>query len=100
MKTAKEVAQAKKAREAQAASPAPKRGDAELAARLRRMRQDHGLAVNEVAEAIGMSAGNLSNLEAGRSSPSLGGLAKFAAFFECTLDDLAGHLVEAERNGR
>lgn len=96
MKTAKEIA---------AAAKKPKQGDRtrngdpKLAETLSSLRARHNLKLRDVEVETGISAAYISQLEACRAMPGVGLLARLAAFYEVTLDDLAGHLVDAAKNG-
>lgn len=77
------------------------RGDAELARKLNALREANGLSINAVGVLTGISTGTAYNLHSGtRSLPSLVVLARLAAFYEVSLDYLAGHLVEKARKGK
>lgn len=95
MKTAKQLAaELPEKRPARAGT-----GDIELGDNLRKARERHGLTSQDVADALGFTRTLLFNIETGKAPPSLGKLVLLAAFYEVTLDDLAGHLVEAAKNG-
>lgn len=61
-----------------------------VGARLRRVRQQRGLTLTEVAEATGMSKSTLSRLETGQRRPTLELLLPLAQAFRVPLDDLVG----------
>lgn len=73
-------------------------GDEELGRKLFEFRDSHGLTLREVAGETGLSVAFLSQLETARGLPGLGTLATLAAFYETGLDELAGHMVKANRN--
>lgn len=68
-----------------------------LGARLREVRIASGLSLREVSRKIGVSASFVSQLENGKSQPSVSTLYSFAQLFGITLDDLFNndHLIEA-----
>lgn len=97
MRTAKEVAaDRKKLRNRQ---DRPLNGDPKLAETLSSLRASHNLTQRQVADETGVSGPYISQLESGYFMPSVGVVALLAAFYDVTLDDLAGHLVEAAKNG-
>lgn len=98
MRTAKEVAAARK-KPPNKHKPRPRTGDPILAENLFWLRVGHNLSNDEIAAKTGVSAAYIWQLETGRSMPSVGILARLAAFYDVTLDALAGHLVEAAKNG-
>lgn len=61
-----------------------------VAPRLRRIRQQRGLTLTEVASEAGISKSTLSRLETGRRKPSLELLLPLAAIYRVPLDDLVG----------
>lgn len=56
--------------------------------RLRRLRKARGLVLREVSEGTSLSISYLSDIEAGRSSPSVESAAKLAAFYGIALAEL------------
>lgn len=69
-------------------------GDLHLARKLRGLRMDHMLTLRQVAKATGLSIPYLSLLENAHTTPVVSKLAVLAAFYETSLDELAGHMVE------
>ncbi len=91
MKTAAQIARERAEEATQAESAA---GSVRLGRELRKLRERHGLMQADVADALGIGRTQVTNIEAGRSLPSLPTLVKFASFYECGLDYIAGHMVE------
>jgi transcriptional regulator with XRE-family HTH domain len=56
--------------------------------RLRRLRQERGLSLAEVAESTGISSSFLSLLETGRSDITLGRLMRLVKFFDTSVEEL------------
>lgn len=71
-------------------------GDVELAIRLYELRLRAVYSVAEVARATRYSPSYYSAVENARVMPSLRFLVRLAALYGSSLDNLAGHLVEAE----
>lgn len=96
MRTAKEVAATSRKE-----SPNQKRrkGDPKLAENIASLRASHNLALRAVGAETGVAYGYISQLEKGYIMPGLKVLVRLAAFYDVTLDDLAGHLVDAAKNG-
>ncbi|MGQ2915565.1 helix-turn-helix domain-containing protein [Microbacterium aurantiacum] len=61
-----------------------------LGARLREVRTARGLSLRSVAQALGVSASLLSQVEIGRTQPSVSTLFALAAHLGVSLDDLVG----------
>jgi len=59
-----------------------------LGQRLRELRREAGLTLKELEEKCGISVPYLSDIERGRSNPSLETLKKLASFYGKTLNDL------------
>lgn len=98
MKTAKDLAREIQNEDTSVRKAAkPKHGDVELGRKLRELRKANGLTMVAVSSAFGKVHSHVSNIEYGNALPSLRMLTKFAAFYEVTLDDLAGHMVDDER---
>lgn len=72
-------------------------GDEELGALLYELRCNKVLEGEAVAEAIGYTPSYLYAVERGVAMPSIRMLVRLAAFYGCSLEHLAGHLVEAEK---
>ncbi|MFJ6938711.1 helix-turn-helix domain-containing protein [Streptomyces sp. NPDC101132] len=71
--------------------PAPYRAVLdEVAPRLRRLRDRHGLTLAALSEATGISKSTLSRLESGQRRPSLELLLPLAQAYQVPLDDLVG----------
>ncbi|MFJ7156429.1 helix-turn-helix domain-containing protein [Streptomyces sp. NPDC101118] len=62
----------------------------EVAPRLRRLRDRHGLTLAALSEATGISKSTLSRLESGQRRPSLELLLPLAQAYQVPLDDLVG----------
>jgi transcriptional regulator with XRE-family HTH domain len=82
---------------------------AEVGPRLRRVREQRGVTLVELAAATGISKSTLSRLESGQRKPSLELLLPIAEAHQVPLDDLVGapevgdprvQFVPEERNGR
>jgi len=82
---------------------------AEVGPRLRRLRDDRGVTLTELAAATGISKSTLSRLESGQRKPSLELLLPIAEAHQVPLDDLVGapevgdpriQFVPEERHGR
>jgi transcriptional regulator with XRE-family HTH domain len=96
VKTAAEVAKEKAEGRAKTPSP-PMNGNVKLGELARKLRERHGLTQANVADAVGLTRWQITNIETGRSLPSLPTLIKLASFYECNLDYLAGHMVERKK---
>lgn len=72
-------------------------GDEELGARLYELRCNKVLEGEAVARAIRYTPSYLYAVENGAVMPSVKMLVRLAAFYGCSLEYLAGHLVEAEK---
>ena len=59
--------------------------------RLVKLRIDKGLSQYDLANALGLSRGQISNYELGTRHPDYETLAKIAAYFEVSTDYLLGH---------
>lgn len=75
----------------------PRTVDMEIGRKLNELRISYQLTAAEVGREIGLTRSQVSNIELGNSLPSLPALARLAAFYETTLDHLAGHMVEAAK---
>jgi transcriptional regulator with XRE-family HTH domain len=64
-----------------------------IAARLKEKRKERGLTLVRVSELTGLSVSFLSDIEVGRSSPSLSTLAKLTECYQTTIAELC---IEAE----
>ena len=84
-------------RTAQASRTRTPSGDEELGVRLWELRSNKVLETEVVAGAIGYTPSYLYAVERGAVMPSVKMLVRLAAFYGCSLEDLAGHLVEAEK---
>lgn len=82
---------------------------AEVGPRLRRVRDQRGVTLTELAEATGISKSTLSRLESGQRKPSLELLLPIAEAHQVPLDELVGapevgdprvQFVPEDRNGR
>jgi transcriptional regulator with XRE-family HTH domain len=71
-------------------------GELRIGARLRALRTDRGLTINELAEAAGLSSGFISQLERDLTSASLSSLYRICA----ALGIRVGHLVDDVPAGR
>jgi transcriptional regulator with XRE-family HTH domain len=65
-----------------------------LGSRIRSLRQDHGLSLNDFAARSGFSKGFLSKIENGRAQPPIATLMKLAAALGCSL----GTLLDGSRS--
>lgn len=70
-------------------------GDAELGRKLTALRKKHRLIQAQVSDETGIGRSNLAAFESGLFMPTLPALATLAAFYDVTLDELAGHLKPA-----
>ncbi len=59
---------------------------------VKNLRLQKGLTQNEVAEALGVTPGYISNVENGRTAMSLRMLTYYARLVGCSLDSLVGEL--------
>lgn len=75
-------------------------GNERLGGNLRTLREIYGLGQSEVSEATGISAAYISQVETGSAMPTIAKLAVLVAFYEVSLDEIAGHMVEEARAGR
>lgn len=55
---------------------------------LKEIREAKGMTQEELGKLVGMSRGNVSNIESGRRNPSVGILKKLAAALDCDLEVL------------
>jgi transcriptional regulator with XRE-family HTH domain len=70
-----------------------------LGARLRRARQKSGLGLREVARQLGVSASFVSQMENGKSTPSVATLYSMAQLLDVSIDELfSGEHVDAARD--
>lgn len=69
-------------------------GDVQFGENLVRLRRRFGLSQEQVAAELGISRPSLVAYEAGGTLPMLRTAARLAAFYEVTLNELAGHLVD------
>lgn len=67
-----------------------------LGARLRRVREERGLSLRSVAQALGVSASLISQVETGKVQPSVGTLYAIANLLAISLDDMLG--LDTERS--
>ncbi|WP_349428837.1 cupin domain-containing protein [Microbacterium sp. LWS13-1.2] len=67
----------------------------EIGARLRHERQSRGLSLRSVAQSLGVSASLISQVETGKTQPSVTTLYALASLMSISVDDLLG--LEAER---
>lgn len=74
-------------------------GNVELGHKLKELRYTYRLSATQVATETGMSNTYLNQLENALSMPSVEKLARLAAFYETTLDELCGHMVEQAKRG-
>ena len=58
----------------------------EIGERIRRLRSQKHMTQTQMKDACGISSGNLSSMENGRSLPSAGALMRLASYFDCTVD--------------
>jgi transcriptional regulator with XRE-family HTH domain len=58
--------------------------------RLRELRLERGLKQDELGKLVGLKTGSLANLETGRGAPSITVFCALAAFFDVSLDHMAG----------
>jgi len=65
---------------------------------LKKLRQNAGLRVEEVAASLGVAYSTVRNWEQGRTIPTLGifQTQKLAQMYNCTLDDLANAVQKAQ----
>jgi transcriptional regulator with XRE-family HTH domain len=70
--------------------------DTPLARNLRVLRAERNIGSTEAAKAIGISRASLSNMEHGKSEPSMATLEKLAEFYEVDIDWLTGRPVFME----
>ena len=84
-------------------APASRR-DVALGPRLRRMRQDRGLTLEQVADAVGLSPSFLSELERDQSGASMTTLHRLLGYYGTTvaaiLEGARGHAPRPRRRGR
>lgn len=73
------------------------KGNVELAVKIRELRVSRGLTLRQLEAETGLSNPYLSQMEHGYSMPGIRPLVALAAFYGITLDDLAGHMVDEER---
>lgn len=66
-------------------------------ARLRELRQQHKLAIQELADIFEIHKGTISNLELGKKSPSIELAVTLADYFNVSLDYLVGRSDNPER---
>jgi transcriptional regulator with XRE-family HTH domain len=69
-----------------------------LGARLRAIRKQHKYTLADVGDGTGLSVSFLSDIERGRTQPSLDTLEKLATFYQLTINDLLED-VDAETLG-
>ncbi|MDM8520929.1 helix-turn-helix transcriptional regulator [Anaerolineales bacterium HSG6] len=62
--------------------------------KLRTLRTQQGLTLQQVADAVGATNSYISKMERGQSLPTIDLALKIARFFEVTVDDLADDSVE------
>lgn len=98
MRTAKEVAAVAQKKSGKPTTRS-RNGDQKLAKRLASLRAGHNLGLRQVGSEAGMTAANILLTEQGLTMPSVATLARLAAFYDVTLNDLAGHMVDAAKNG-
>jgi DNA-binding XRE family transcriptional regulator len=55
---------------------------------VRRKRIEHGLTLQEVADAVGLSKGGLSHIEVGNCEPKVGVSIRLARFYETSVEEL------------
>jgi transcriptional regulator with XRE-family HTH domain len=72
--------------------------DLALAATLRRLREDRGLAREAVAHRAGISAGALARIELGQSSPGWNTVRRLAAALGLSMIDLAAAVEATDRD--
>ncbi|TFI42469.1 helix-turn-helix domain-containing protein [Rhodococcus sp. 1R11] len=70
-----------------------------LGARLREARQRRGLSLRSLANALGVSASLVSQVEMGKTQPSVATLYAMASHLEVSLDDLVGNDVATDHRG-
>jgi transcriptional regulator with XRE-family HTH domain/quercetin dioxygenase-like cupin family protein len=79
---------------------APEEGDpppvVNLGARLRAVRQGTGLTVREAARQLGVSASFVSQIETGKSQPSVATLYSLSQLLDVTIDELFGNYADFE----
>lgn len=63
---------------------------------LRLKRLEYGLSQQEIAKATGFHASQITNWERGNSNPNLKSALIMARFFETTVEDLFGYVLEDE----
>jgi len=63
----------------------------DLAQRLKKFRQNHGLTLEQVATRSGLTQGYLSKLERGVSEPSISSVLKLADAYDVSISELIGH---------
>jgi transcriptional regulator with XRE-family HTH domain len=66
----------------------PTKHKAELAARLKQLRAEHGLSLSQLARATGISSSFLSLIEQAQSDITIGRLVRLAEFYDVELGDL------------
>lgn len=59
--------------------------------RLKELREDAGVSMQELADAIGVSNASICKWENGVSEPKVSYLIKLATYFDCTVDYLVGN---------
>lgn len=62
--------------------------------RLKQLRKEHKLTQTELATAIGTTQSTIYKYEKGMQNVPMSVLTKFANYFEVSIDDLAGTLIE------
>ena len=64
----------------------------QLGTKLRMLRKKRGYTLADVSNEIGLSVSFLSDVERGRTRPSLDSLEKLASFYQMTINDLLGEV--------
>ena len=62
--------------------------------KIRELRIEKGISQKELAEHLGMSAGNLCDWEKGRTEPDIGALIRIADYFDESVDYIIGRSWE------
>ena len=71
-----------------AGATAPQRDPRALAANLRRLRKEHGMTQEAVAQRVSLDQSAINHLESGRARPSEGTLLGLAGLYDVSIDSL------------
>jgi transcriptional regulator with XRE-family HTH domain len=73
--------------------------DEEIARRLRAHREMQQISIRELARRVGMSPSAISQIETGRTSPSVATLYAIVSELRISLDELFGHAIDGRSSG-